>query len=269
MVDLINRTQSPLRGDLMQRLADTNALITGSTSNIGRAVALRFAEEGAGVVVSGRNVARGEAVRDEIRAAGGRAEFVRADLDGSKATSEALALSAAEALGGPIDVLVNNAGIFPGGPTADIDEETFDRVFAVNVRAPFFLTAAIAPGMAARGGGAVINLGSWITRLGLAGTAVYASSRAAMETMTRAWAAEFGPSGVRVNALSPGVVREQDPGADERGELLMVGTPAGASGRPRAIADAALYLASAESSFVHGIVLDVDGGRNAVAVLAG
>ncbi len=249
----------------MDRLAHKTALITGSTSNIGRAIAVAMAAEGARVLVSGRNAERGADVVHQIREGGGRADFVAAELDGSRAASESLAADAAGVLG-RVDVLVNNAGIFPGTMTGQVDEETFDRVYGVNVKAPFFLTAAIVPGMIARGGGSIINLGSWISRLGIP-SALYASTKGAMETLTRSWAAEFGPSGVRVNAISPGVVRE--PGNKvERSERMMRGTPAGGSGSPESIAPAAVYLASDESAFVHGAVIDVDGGRVGVAVVA-
>jgi NAD(P)-dependent dehydrogenase (short-subunit alcohol dehydrogenase family) len=253
------------------RLRGKTALVTGSTSNIGRAVAVALAAEGAHVVVSGRSKERGAEVIEEIRAAGGRADFVAADLDGSASVSAALAEEATRVLGGRIDVLVNNAGIYPGSATAATDEATFDRVYAVNVKAPFFLTAVIAPRMAERGDGAIINLGSWVARLGLPIGALYSSTKGAMETLTRAWAAEFGPSGVRVNAISPGVVRVSAPGetTPKPGDSMMKGTPAGSFGAPEAIAHAAVYLAADESAFVHGTVLDVDGGRVGVAVLAG
>jgi NAD(P)-dependent dehydrogenase (short-subunit alcohol dehydrogenase family) len=252
----------------MTRLHGKTALVTGSTSNIGRAIAVAFAREGARVVVSGRSAERGAAVVDRIAAAGGRADFVAADLDGSRAASEALAAEATRVLGGRIDVLVNNAGIYPGATTAATDEETFDRVYAVNVKAPFFLVAAVAPAMAARGEGAIVNLGSWIARLGIPVGALYSSTKGALETLTRAWAAEFGPSGVRVNAISPGVTREAAPAEADLAETMMRGTPAGRSGAPEAIAGAAVYLASDEASFVQGTVIDVDGGRVAVAVIA-
>jgi NAD(P)-dependent dehydrogenase (short-subunit alcohol dehydrogenase family) len=248
------------------RLAGKTALITGSTSNIGRATALAFGAEGAHVAVSGRDAGRGEAVVAEIRAAGGKADFVPAHLDGSPAASRALADEATRALGGRIDVLVNNAGIYPGSTTETVSAEMFDEVYAVNVKAPFFLTAAIAPRMAARGSGVIVNLGSWIARLGIPIGALYSSTKGAVETLTRAWAAEYGPQGVRVNAVSPGVVRPE--AVDDRSEAMMRGTPAGGSGRPESIAYAAVYLASDEAAFVHGTVLDVDGGRLGVAVIA-
>ena len=249
------------------RLAGKTALVTGATSNIGRAIAIAFAAEGAHVAVSGRDRDRGAAVIKEIEAAGGRADFIPADLDGSAAQSQDLAEVAATLLGGRIDVLVNNAGIYPGPATPATDEATFDEVYAVNVKAPFFLVAAVAPAMAAAGGGVIINLGSWIARLGIPVGALYSSSKGAMETLTRAWAAEFGPSGVRVNAISPGVVHE--PTAEPTaGDSMMNGTPAGRHGTPDAIAHAAVYLASDKAAFVQGTVIDVDGGRVGVAVLA-
>ncbi|MCW2873708.1 SDR family oxidoreductase [Actinacidiphila oryziradicis] len=251
------------------RMQDKTALVTGSTSNIGRAIAEAFAAEGAHVVVSGRNRERGAQVIERIRTAGGRADFVEADLDGSAGASRDLAERARGALGGRIDVLVNNAGIYPGGTTAATDEETFDQVYAVNVKAPFFLTAAVAPAMAQAGGGTIINLGSWIARLGIPVGALYSSTKGAVETLTRAWAAEFGPMGVRVNAISPGVIVTRAVGESKPhpGEIMMKGTPVGGVGSPDAIAHAAVWLAGDEAAFVHGTVVDVDGGRTGAAVI--
>ncbi len=230
-------------------------------------MAVAFAAEGAHVIVSGRDDGRGATVVAEIRDHGGRADYVHADLDGSAQAARALAATATELLGGRIDILVNNAGIFPPSTTETADEDMFDRVYRVNVKAPFFLTQAIAPAMAQSGGGVIINLGSWVARLSVPVGALYASTKGATETLTRAWAAEFGPRGVRVNAISPGVVR---PAADEpAAAAMMAGTPSGRVGTPEEIAAAAVYLASDEASFVHGSVIDVDGGRTGVAVLAG
>jgi NAD(P)-dependent dehydrogenase (short-subunit alcohol dehydrogenase family) len=255
---------------MTQRLEHKTALITGSTSNIGRAIAVAFGAEGVRVIVSGRDEERGKAVVALIREGGGEADFVRADLDGTAAASRALAEEAAGLLGGRIDILVNNAGIYPPSTTLTTDEETFDRVYAVNVKAPFFLTQAVAPLMASAGGGVIVNLGSWIARLGVPVGALYSSTKGAMETLTRAWSAEFGPRGVRVNRISPGVIRDPglDPAAEFGGETMMHGTPAGQAGHPDAIAAAAVYLASDEAAFVHGTVIDVDGGRVGVAVTA-
>ncbi|GAA4638443.1 SDR family oxidoreductase [Actinoallomurus vinaceus] len=252
------------------RLQGRTALITGSTSNIGRAIALAYGDAGAHVIVSGRDDARGEAVVSRIRETGGRADYVHADLDGTAAAGRALADAATDRLGGRIDILVNNAGIYPAATTPTTDEETFDRVYGVNVKAPFFLTQAVVPGMISAGGGVIINLGSWIARLGIPVGALYSSTKGAMETLTRAWAAEFSAHGIRVNAISPGVILtpDPDPAVEHPAEAMMRGTPAGRSGHPDAIAAAAVYLASDDAAFVHGTVIDVDGGRTGVAVVA-
>ncbi|MET8561748.1 SDR family oxidoreductase [Streptomyces flaveolus] len=252
------------------RLRNKTALVTGSTSNIGQAIAEAFAAEGAHVIVSGRNRERGARVVEGIRASGGRADFLAADLDGSAEASQDLAARARETLGGRIDILVNNAGIYPAPGTTATDEKTFDEVYGVNVKAPFFLTAAVVPGMTQAGGGAIVNLGSWITRMAVPVAALYSSTKGAMETLTRAWAAEFGPLGVRVNAVSPGVIASPAPegGEPRPGEVMMKGTPAGGMGTPDAVAHAAVWLASDEAAFVHGTVVDVDGGRTSVAVIA-
>ncbi|WP_329377470.1 SDR family NAD(P)-dependent oxidoreductase [Streptomyces sp. NBC_01716] len=253
------------------RLRNKTALVTGSTSNIGRAIAVTLGAEGAHVIVSGRSTERGAQVVEEIRSAGGRADFVAADLDGTSRASRTLAEEATCALGGRIDILVNNVGVTTGGAsTPDTTEADLDLVYAVNVKAPFFLTAAIAPAMAAAGGGAVINLGSWVARLGIPVGSGYAATKGALETLTRAWSAEFGPRGVRVNGISPGVVRAPEPGdtGPHPAAAMMNGTPAGTTGMPDAVAQAAVYLAGDEAAFVHGTVIDVDGGRVGVAVIS-
>jgi NAD(P)-dependent dehydrogenase (short-subunit alcohol dehydrogenase family) len=255
---------------MTERLTGRTALVTGSTSNIGRAVAVGLADAGAHVIVSGRNDERGQAVVAAVRAAGGRADYVHAELDGSATATRALAETGTQVLGGRIDILVNNAGIFPAATTLTADPDMFDRVFAVNVKTPFFLTQAVVPAMIANRTGVIVNLGSWIARLSVPVGALYASTKGAMETLTRAWAAEFGPQGIRVNAVSPGVVR--DPAVytdtDHPSGPMMTGTPAGRTGVPDEIAAAVVYLSSDEAAFVHGTVLDVDGGRTAVAVIA-
>jgi NAD(P)-dependent dehydrogenase (short-subunit alcohol dehydrogenase family) len=264
-------TQATEKARAGGRLQDRTALVTGSTSNIGRAIAEALAAEGAHVVVSGRDQRRGEAVVAAIRADGGTADFVRADLDGSPEASRDLANAAAELLGGRIEILVNNAGIYRSAPTlADTDAESLDRLYAVNVKAPYFLTQAVAPRMVSDGDGVIVNLGSWVARLAGPIGGAYASTKAAMESLTRSWAAELGPQGVRVNAVSPGVIRPPDLDPSVAfSENMTVGTPAGAPGHPDAIGAAVVYLASDDARFVHGTVLDVDGGRTGVAVLAG
>lgn len=241
------------------------ALVTGSTSGIGRAIARELADAGASVVVSGRDAERGREVVASIRDRGGRAVFVAADLDGTQQASVLLAEGAAAAFGAAVDILVNNAGIYPPTATTTTDGETFDRVVAVNVKAPYFLTAAVAPAMAERRGGVIINLGSWIARLGVPVGALYSATKGAIETLTRAWAAEFGPLGIRVNAISPGVTRIDDAEAHVA-ESMMASTPAGRSGTATEVARAVVFLASDDAAFIHGTTLDVDGGRVAVAL---
>src|SRR6478735_7828281 len=181
-------------------LEGQRALVTGATSGIGRAVALQLALDGAEVLVHGRDVARGADTVEEITSAGGKASFVAADLSDA-ADVQRLAREV-----GDIDILINNAGIALFAPTAEFEVSAFDTLFASNVRAPFFLVAAFAPGMAARGRGSIVNVGSMAGQIGLAGGAAYGATKAAIASLTRAWAAEFGGSGVRVNTVSPGPV---------------------------------------------------------------
>jgi NAD(P)-dependent dehydrogenase (short-subunit alcohol dehydrogenase family) len=245
-------------------LAGSTALITGGTSGIGHAAARSLAQRGAHVIISGRNSERGEAVVAEIRAAGGKADFAAADLRDAAGTRD-LAEQATELGGGHVDILVNNAGVFPFGPTHETTAADFDNLYTLNVKAPFFLVAALAPAMAARGRGAIINVTTMAAEFGSPGMALYGSSKAALVLLTKAWAAEYGPSGIRVNAVSPGPTRTE--GTAEMGEALeqlAQAGPAGRPGLPEEIADAINYLAGDESSFVHGAVLPVDGGRIAV-----
>ena len=252
---------------MSRRLRGRATLVTGSTSNIGKAVAIRFAAEGARIVVTGRDAERGHAVVEAIRAAGDEATFLPHDLDGSVESSRLLAELAMKVYGS-IDILVNNAGIYPPGGTLAIDGDTFDRIMAVNVKAPYFLTAALVPAMALAGRGVVINLGSWGARLGIPAGTAYASSKGAMETLTRAWAAEFGPQGVRVNAISPGVTFDSASPVADIAAPMMATTPLGRLVTPDAVARAAVFLASDDATDVHGTVLDVDGGRSSVLFAA-
>jgi NAD(P)-dependent dehydrogenase (short-subunit alcohol dehydrogenase family) len=244
-------------------LSGSSALVTGGTSGIGRAAAIALAGLGAHVALSGRDPQRGDQVVKDIVTAGGRAVFLPADLNDA-ASARSLAARAKEQLG-HVDVLVNNAGIYPFGATEETSEQQFDAVYALNVKAPYFLVAALAPEMAARGHGAIINVSTMVAEFGQAGMSLYGSSKAALVLLTKAWAAEYGPRGVRVNAVSPGPIYTEGTASmgDDLEQLAAMG-PAGRAGTPEEIADAITYLAGDRASFVHGAVLPVDGGRIAV-----
>ena len=242
----------------------STALITGGTSGIGRATAKKLAKLGFHVLVVGRNAKRGEETLAEIRAAGGKADFISSDL-GSAASARGVAKRALELGNGHIDILVNNAGIFPFGPTDQTTEEEFDRVFSLNVKAPYFLVAELAPLMAKRRNGAIVNVSTMVADYGVSGMSLYGSSKAAINLLTKAWAAEYGPSGVRVNAVSPGPTRTEGTEAMGEGvEQLAAQAPAGRPATADEIAEAIVFLATDRSSFIYGAKLAVDGGRTAV-----
>src|SRR3984885_7878147 len=238
-------------------LEGISALVTGATSGIGRAAAEELARHGAEVIVHGRDTVRGSAVVDHITAEGGKARLVAADL------SDPAQLDDLAGQAGEVDVLVNNAGISWFGPTGELDVATFDQLFAANVRAPFFLVAALAPRMATRGSGCIINVASMAGQIGLAGGAAYGATQATLAAMTRAWAAEFSPSGVRVNAIAAGPVLT--PGAaPERIEALGAMTLLSRAAQPSEIAEILAFLASPKASYVTGAVIAADGGRTAI-----
>ena len=240
------------------------ALITGGTSGIGRAAANKLALLGIHVLLVGRNAERGNKAVAEIRAAGGKADFIASELRDASSAREA-AKRAVELGNGHVDILINNAGIFPFGPTNKTTEEEFDRVYSLNVKAPYFLVAELAPLMAKRGKGAIVNVSTMVADYGVSGMSLYGSSKAAINLLTKSWAAEFGPSGVRVNAVSPGPTRTE--GTDAMGEgleQLAAQAPAGRPATADEIAEAIVFLATDRSSFVYGAKLPVDGGRTAI-----
>jgi NAD(P)-dependent dehydrogenase (short-subunit alcohol dehydrogenase family) len=241
-----------------QRPANSlKALVTGATSGIGQAIAFQLAREGFHLIVHGRDASRGSKTIDEIKAQGGQASFVAAELS-QPADIKRMAKET-----GDIDVLVNNAGFAAWGPTAEMDVSVFDSMFASNVRAPFYLVAAFAPAMVARGAGNIINISSMAGKLGMAGGAAYGATKAALISLTQAWAAEYSPRGVRVNAVAPGPVYTR-PEARDLFDTLGATTLLKRASDPKEIAEVVAFLISPRASYITGATIAVDGGRTAI-----
>ena len=242
----------------------STALITGGTSGIGRATANKLAQLGIQVVVVGRNAERGKKTVEEIRAAGGKADFISSDLRDAASARE-VAKRAVVLGNGHVDIVINNAGIYPFGPTQEMTEEQFDRVFSLNVKAPYFLVAELAPLMAERGKGAIVNLSTMVADYGAPGMSLYGASKAAINLLTKTWAAEYGPRGVRVNVVVPGPTRTEGTEAMGEGlEQLAAQAPARRPATADEIAEAIVFLATDRASFIYGAKLAVDGGRTAI-----
>lgn len=238
----------------MNELAGQTALVTGGTAGIGLESARLLARHGAAVIITGRSAERGAAAAAEL---GDRVRFVAADLSDLESVE-----SLARQCGDGIDILVNNAASFPGALTVEQDIASFESTFDTNVRGAYFLVAAVVPGMLRRGHGAIVNVTSMVAFKGVPGASSYSASKAALESLTRTWAAEFGPHGVRVNSVAPGptatdgVAAEWGDVNDELGRAL----PLGRTAQAAEIAEAVLFLASPRSSFITGSTLHVDGG---------
>lgn len=238
----------------MNDLAGQTALVTGGTAGIGLESARLLARHGAQVIITGRSSDRGAAAVAEI---GAGVRFVAADLSDLDSVK-----SLVRQCGDRVDIVVNNAASFPGALTVEQDVASFESTFDTNVRGAYFLVAALAPGMLRRGHGSIVNVTSMVAFKGVPGASSYSASKAALESLTRTWAAEFGPRGIRVNSVAPGptategVVAEWGDVNDELGRALPLGRTAHAA----EIAEAVLFLASPRSSFITGSTLHADGG---------
>ncbi|WP_371663025.1 SDR family NAD(P)-dependent oxidoreductase [Streptomyces sp. NBC_00280] len=239
-----------------KELQGKKALVTGATSGIGRAIALKLAEAGATVYATGRRAELGKETVELIERAGGTGHFVVADV----ANLDDVRRLAAEV--GEVDVLVNNAGVFPSSPTPEQSRDDYEQIFDVNVRATYFLTAALVPAMVARKKGAIVNVSSMAGQIGTPESSVYNASKAAMDSLTRSWAVEFGAAGVRVNSVAPGLIRT-DMAVGMLGENLEAysqNTPLARAGEPEEVAEAVAFLASDRARYITGAVLLADGG---------
>lgn len=248
------------RTTLTMKLKDRVAIITGGGRGIGRATALRFAAEGAAVVIAELDVAAGEKTCKDIEEAGGKALFVQTNVASMK-DAERMAAAAIEVYG-KIDILVNNAGITRDKSLKKMTEEEFDLVISVNLKGVFNCTKSVAPHMTEAGYGRILNAASIVGVYGNFGQTNYAAAKAAVIGMTKTWMRELGRKGITVNAVAPGFI-ETDLIKTIPQEIIdgMVNnTPMQRAGKPEDIANAYLFLASEEAGFITGIVLHVDGG---------
>lgn len=238
-------------------LINHTALVTGGTAGIGLACAALLASEGARVVITGRDVERGKAAAAAID---GSVRFIQADLSNAESVWSLVEQA------GAIDILVNNAASFPGALTVDQDVTSFERTFDTNVRGTYFLAAGLVKGMLERGRGSVVNVTSMVATKGVPGASAYSASKAAVESLTRTWASEWGSRGVRVNSVAPGPTRTEGVEAEwgDTNEALGRALPLGRTASPNEIAHAVVFLASPRASFITGSTLHADGGGSAV-----
>lgn len=246
------------------RLAGEKALVTGSTSGIGREIACEFARQGAAVVVTGRDADRGSDVVGAISAAGGTAHFVAAELS-DEASCDRLVAAAVEALGG-CTVLVNNAagGGVPDGRVGDLTTAAWEAILRVDLTAPFWLCRAVIPHMRRAGRGSIVNISSRQATRASRDLAAYIAAKGGLNALTRSIAVDYASDGIRCNTISPGYVLNdrRDAGITDERRARYEGMHLTRLGTAADVAHAAVYLASAESGFVTGTNLELDGGSS-------
>lgn len=242
------------------RLKDKVALVTGGGGGIGKLTAMTFAREGARVAVADINMAAAQATAAEIERADGQAKAVF--LDVSRGESVDAALQAIMNWAGGVDVLINNAGITRDARMQKMTEDQFDAVISVNLKGVWLCAKACVPSMIARGGGAIVNTASVVGLYGNFGQTNYVAAKAGVIGMTKTWARELGPNGIRVNAVAPGfTATEMLATVPEKVlESVRERTPMRRLGKAEDIANAYLFLSSDEASFITGVTLSVDGG---------
>jgi gluconate 5-dehydrogenase len=247
--------------DLLQ-LDGVVALVTGATGGIGFAVAEALSAAGATVVLHGRSPDPLATAAAQLRDRGRQVATVEADFSDPAAVAALVPRVLAEV--GDLRVLVNCAGVNNRQPTLAVDAQTYDRILAVNLRAPFVLSQEAARHMVGRGGGRIVNVGSLTTMIGLSGITVYGLTKAALGQMTRQLAVEWAPHGILVNCVMPGFLRTrltEEVWADERRRRWMLDRiPLQRGGDAREVAAAVLFLASPAASYITGVCLPVDGG---------
>lgn len=243
----------------MNRLKGKVALIVGGTSGIGEATAIAFANEEAKVIVGGRNEEKGQEIVQKIKGNQGEATFVYIDVSDANSVKEAVKQSV-DAFG-TIDILYNGAGIHDQYANAlETDEETYDKIMAVNLKGPFLTTKEVLPIFLEKGKGKIINVGSQGTQVAGPGGSTYVTTKHAIEGFTKQLSYDFGSKGINANVLAPGFI--DTPMVEDVEEERLKDIPARRAGKPEEIAALAIFLASDESDYMHGSTVLMDGGWN-------
>jgi meso-butanediol dehydrogenase/(S,S)-butanediol dehydrogenase/diacetyl reductase len=245
------------------RLQDKTAIITGGGSGIGLACARLFAQEGARVAIFGRRQDRLDQAQKEI---GDKVLVIQGDIT-HKQDTERLVETAVKQLG-KVDILINNAGIFGGAPVHETDDDLWDQTFNINMRGVFQLTRKVLPHLVRQGSGGIIHISSILGMIAVPGTSPYNASKGALNQFSKSIAVEYGALGIRSNSICPGMIETEMTEELRSDKALMQeflkGYPLGRFGKPEEVAQACLFLASDESSFITGATLPIDGGYTAL-----